>query len=378
MQFTDRLTLDGGIRRQDGYAIAQARVARAGNVQLYAGAEVGRPEMDVVRVFRPEEEVFDRASISTYARRPVTVGHPENGVSEETWKRDAVGEIDRDVVRDGEFVSVPLIIRDAEAIKAVETGTNQLSMGYDAALVWGDGVSPSGEAYDAKQTSLRMNHVAIVDAARGGKELRIGDGASDGGKDRATWGIAPLNHDHKPKGPDMTMSTVVLGDKAVQVAASDAPAIEAFKADAAAKLGDAEKKNSEAIAAKDKELAEKDAKIAELEKKVLDDAALDKRVQDRAALVAKATSIAKDVKTEGVSDADIRKAVVIAKRGEDAVKDKSAVYIDAAFDLLTEDDGGNRSDPVHDAIRTKDHTASNDAWSDSVFQSAGVTVKKGA
>ena len=35
--------------------------------------------------------------------------------------------------------------------------------------------SYSGEEYDAIQTNLHMNHLALVDKARGGDKLRIGD-----------------------------------------------------------------------------------------------------------------------------------------------------------------------------------------------------------
>jgi hypothetical protein len=77
---------------------------------------------------------------------------------------------------------------------------------------------------------------------------------------------------------------------------------------------------------------------------VLDDAALDARVQARGDLVAKAKAIAPDVTTDGKSDADIRRAVVTAKLGDAVVKDKPAAYIDARFDILVED--AKPGDPV--------------------------------
>jgi hypothetical protein len=69
----------------------------------------------------------------------------------------------------------------------------------------------------------------------------------------------------------------------------------------------------------------------------LDDADLDKRVAARADLITKAKAIAKDVKTDGLSDAAIRKAAVTAALGDAAVKDKADAYIDARFDILVED-----------------------------------------
>lgn len=69
MKFTDRVTIAGTRRRDDGYLVADARVARTG-IQVYAGWEVGKPEKDTVRVYRPEGEVFARDAMASFAHRP--------------------------------------------------------------------------------------------------------------------------------------------------------------------------------------------------------------------------------------------------------------------------------------------------------------------
>lgn len=159
----------------DGYLVAEARCARLG-VQLYAGAEVGKPEMGVVRVMRPEAEVFDRTSISSYGSAPITVGHPPGGVTADTWKRFAVGHVGEGVVRDGEYVAIPLILKDADAIRQLEGGTRELSVGYTCNLDWSPG-SEGGQTWDAVQRGIRVNHVALVPKGRAGSECRISDSA---------------------------------------------------------------------------------------------------------------------------------------------------------------------------------------------------------
>lgn len=142
----------------------------------------------------------------------------------------------------------------------------------------------------------------------------------------------------------------------VETTDAGAAAIEKLTNDlkaSAAKLTDAEKANSTAIAAKDAEIAKKDAEIDELKKKIVDGATLDKMVADRAILVNKAKVLAKDVKTDGLSDAEIKKAVVAAVIG-DAAKDKSESYIDARFDILVEDaakKAGDGVDPFAAAVK---------------------------
>lgn len=161
---------------KDGYLAAAPRVARANNVQLYLGSEVGKPGVPVVRVFRPADAVFERASLDTYAHKPVTDDHPAQPVDATNWRLHGRGHLDRDVVRDGEFVRVPMLLMDADLISKVRSGKSELSVGYGCNITFNAGVTDSGQEYDAVQSDIRVNHVAVVDAARGGKELRIGDG----------------------------------------------------------------------------------------------------------------------------------------------------------------------------------------------------------
>lgn len=176
MHLHDKLTIDEKRRTHDGYLTVNARVARAGNVQIYTGSEVGKPHMSTVRVFRPTDEVFSEDTMRSFAHRPVTLGHPSESVTSRNWDGIAKGWSDGEVARDGDFVRVSMLLADSVTIQAVEDGTRELSMGYDCTLDWTAGVSPSGEAYDAVQRGIRSNHIAVVQQARGGRELRLGDG----------------------------------------------------------------------------------------------------------------------------------------------------------------------------------------------------------
>ena len=256
MQFHDKGEIIGTRRTADGYLVADVRVARTG-IQVYSGAEVGRTDLNIVRVWRPEKEVFDAASIRTYAHRPVTVGHPPKFVDADTWKDVAVGQLDGEVVRDGEFVRVPMTVMDAAAITQIEDGDRQLSMGYTATIVFGDGVTPDGEAYEAMQTELRMNHLAIVAKARGGSELKIGD-KTDGGAEMA----------------DPKLRTIMVDGLSVETTDQGAQAIEKLTA-----MVGSFKDAAKTVAAQHETLmAQKDAEIEALKAKILSDA-------DRDALV---------------------------------------------------------------------------------------------
>lgn len=332
MQFTDAVTVEGKPRRTaDGYLVAQAKCVRTG-IQIYTGDEVGKPDVATVRVYRAADQVSDVASLQTFSHAPITVGHPAEMVTADNVKALAVGEVSTAAKWDGEWVSLPLIVKDAAAIQSVDSGTRELSAGYTCDLDWTPGVTPDGQAFDAQQKNIRINHLALVDRARAGSKARIGDGVEK-------WGASPVNDATPERDPPMTLKTVTVDGIPVEVTDQGATVIATLLqriADAANKASATETSHAAALAAKDAEIAKKDAEIDGLKSKVVDAAALDKLVASRADLVTKAKVLAKDVKTDGLTDADIRKAVVVALVG-DIAKDKPAAYIDARFDILVED-----------------------------------------
>jgi hypothetical protein len=334
MQFTDAVTVAGTRRRDDGYLVADARIARTG-IQTYLGSEVGMPDKATVRVYRPGSEVFHADTLKSAAHRPVTNDHPPELVNSSNWKDYAVGQTGDEVQGESIFIRVPLMVSDEAAIKDIENGKRELSAGYTCDLDFTPGQTPSGEAYDAIQKNIRLNHVAIVQAGRAGSQVRIGDGA-------VQWGASPvITPTADTKGSPMAdnLRKVLVDGLQVETTDAGAAAIDKLTADKAAvqkKLDDATADHAKAIAAKDAEIAKKDAEIDGLKGKVLDAAAIDKLVAARADLIGKAKVLAKDVKTDGLSDAEIKKAVVLAVVG-DAAKDKPEAYIDARFEILVED-----------------------------------------
>ena len=161
----------------------------------------------------------------------------------------------------------------------------------------------------------------------------------------------------------LQVETTDAGAAAIEKLTNDKAALAKQVTDGEKALSDAKVDHEKAIAAKDAELAKKDATIDDLKGKVLDEKALDAKVQARADLIATVKSIAKDIKTDGLTDADIRKAVVTAKLGDAAVKDKGDAYIDARFDILAED--AAKADPFRDAMKGREQTSgdpTNDAY----------------
>ncbi|EMG53156.1 hypothetical protein WYI_13997 [Ochrobactrum sp. CDB2] len=375
MKITDSLTLDasGLALTRDGYLVGDAKVSRAGNVQKYYGIELGLTDEDnafkVFGVYRDPDVVFDDNSMLSLAGRPVTRGHPPVGVNADNWKELTVGQVGGKIRRDGEHVVASMAIMDAAAVKEVTDGARSLSAGYTVDVVPAEGTAADGTPYQFRQSGeLRFNHVAYLpdNNPRAGN-TRIGDA------NPTRWGAMPVQQDsNKEKSmSDKPLKTVTVDGLSIEVTDQGAQVITKLQkqiADADAAQTKLISDHKAAIDAKDGEIAKKDAEIDALKGKVLDGAALDAAVQARGDLVVKAKAIAPDVKTDGLSDAAIRKAVVVAKLG-DAMADKGDAYIDARFDILAEDAAGTEQlrgaithiKPVGDAAKV-----TNDAYSKSV------------
>jgi hypothetical protein len=333
MDLFDTVVLDGVRRTRDGYLVADAKVGRTG-IQTYRGAELGRPDLATVRVYRPESAVFAQDAMASAAWRPVTVDHPSEMVTADNWKEHAVGLTGDQIARDGAFIRVPLTLMDAKAIQSVEGGKRELSLGYTCDLEFKDGVTPEGEAYDAIQSAIRINHLAICSAARGGPDLRIGD------------------QEHRDKGgPTVALKTIIVDGLPVETTDAGEAAVNKLRGmlDAAGKaMETATAAHVAAIATKDAELGAKDARIAELEKQVVTGAALDALVAERSTVIAKVRALAPTLDASGKSNADLKRAAVAAKLGDEKVKDKSDDYVGALFDHLAAD--VKTPDPLREVI----------------------------
>ena len=346
MRFNDRVSVGQTKQTSEGYLVATAKVARTG-VQEYLAAELGDVAAqagfnpgDIVRVYRHPDQVFSQDTLNSITRVPVTIDHPQESVSADNWSQYAVGEVGDAFAKDGEWIVVNPMIKDARGIEAAKSTHKEISMGYNANIVKArDGIDA-----DFEMTDIRMNHLALVPRGRAGSQARIGD----------SWGAAPISDNqpgvtpnNRPKEGLMTTKTVVLGDKAVQVLVEDAAEVERFKQESANALVDAEDKFTNIIAAKDEEIGKLKAELADAKKAAEID--VDALVAARTELVAQVKAIDAKIEAKGLSDAELRKAAVAAKLGDEMVKDASEAVILGMFKAIAKD--AKPADPVGEALK---------------------------
>ena len=144
----------------EGFLKVPGRVARTG-IQEYLARELGLDgdPMRVVRVYRPEDEVFNDASLGTYDASDVTNNHPHSLVTAATYKGVAVGVVRGPGRRDGDFVICDLIVKDQKTIDEIIGGKCELSAGYTAIYDETPGVTEDGQAYDYIQREIDRKSV---------------------------------------------------------------------------------------------------------------------------------------------------------------------------------------------------------------------------
>jgi hypothetical protein len=223
---------------------------------------------------------------------------------------------------DGDNVLAPIIIHDGEAIDAaMNGGVRELSLGYKVDLDQTPG-EWNGEKYDAVQTNIRVNHLALVPKGRAGNaRLNL---------DR--FDAASFTPDDEEPSMSDTLSRVRLDSGLEYQAAPEVVvALEATRAerDTATARADELAKQVDTLT------AERDQFKASVEsaEKVRADAL----EAARAEIVARVAleKVADDFKVDhaGKSDRDVREAVIKATRADADLTGKSDDYVNAAFDI---------------------------------------------
>lgn len=132
--------------------------------------EYGLPDGGVRRELRLPEHVFDKRSLASYAGKPVIITHDAGAIDKNNVMKEIVGTIISEGFQDGEDVRCKVVIHDIDKVK--RTPYRELSLGYNLDLIEEPG-EWNGEKYDAIQTNIRINHLAIVDKARAGEQSHL-------------------------------------------------------------------------------------------------------------------------------------------------------------------------------------------------------------
>lgn len=210
VQHRDVLKFDGHSKiikdNETGFLKGSAIVAKIG-VMAYLMADG-----TVVNELVPPETLFDEDSMKTLALKPVTNQHPDDRkVNSDNASFEQVGFTGEIIAQEDDiFLAANMVITDQWAIDSVEDGRQELSPGYEAELVFQSGEF-KGQKFDAIQVARKYNHLAIVDNARGGTDIRMQlDGVDNFGFEKGVI-IKDKNDNSNPNKKEYSMKYTLDG-----------------------------------------------------------------------------------------------------------------------------------------------------------------------
>lgn len=183
---------------------------------------------DVVMEAKLPTELLSDSTVESAKSKPITDDHPTQLVTADNSRELMKGFTAENAHVDGDMVKVDMTITDADLIKKVGDGKEELSIGFTTEVVPAQG-EYNGVHYDSVQKNIQINHVAVVDKGRAGHSVRItGDSAE-----------MVL----KEKGESMETTKVILDGANITVAAGDADQVAKSNTDLASlkqRLADAD------------------------------------------------------------------------------------------------------------------------------------------
>lgn len=295
----DRAELGPARRTAEGYLLCEAFVAKPGIMEYY------QADGTIIRELLPEDTLRDAQSSVTLASKPVTLEHPEEMVGPDNIAQYAVGDVGEEVfVTEDGWLKVRMAVRRKDAIDAIARGKSEVSPGYQTEIDFTPGVHPEFGQYDAVQKVRRYNHLAIVDIARGGPQIRL---RADSAYQKESF------KQDKPEKKDDSMDIEAIKSMYGEILT----AITAVKESIHVEKTDSEEEKTE----KEETHEEKfDSFMAFYnDRKALEKAILDRKLEIQ------------DIEKK---DNDVLRKEIVASVQENLKADASDEYIKAAFDMI--------------------------------------------
>lgn len=348
----------------------------------------------VQRELRLPEEVFSPKTLESMKLKPVTLNHPTELVTQDNAKELQVGSLgdnpswtkewehrNWEEVTDGINCAIDMIITRKDAVNAVLNGKQSLSMGYTCDLEIAEpGATWCGVEYDFIQRNIRYNHCAIVDSARAGDNAKIelrqdSEDAiledivikTDGGKSMLKKiNLDGIEYEAEESVIKALNKEKARADQAENDACETKKTMDKKVADMEKKVTEFEKRISELEAERDTAKDKADGlekENEELRKTSMDSKKLDEAVKVKMELLHNAEKANVEVKDD-MSDADIKKAIIVSAFPKANFDGKDDVYIQARYDATIEilcEKNDEKTRQVTSDLPPENHADENDA-----------------
>ncbi|MGE7621702.1 DUF2213 domain-containing protein [Viridibacillus sp. NPDC096237] len=315
LQRYDKTLINDYRETPEGYLTVNVPITRPG-VFPYRRAD-GNIQMEA----KLPDEIFSDLTIHSARSKPVTDEHPSEPVNIDNYQSYAKGMSHNDSHVSDLKLYVSLTITDKALIQKIRDGKREISIGFMADVVAEQGTY-NGQQYEFAQRNLEINHIAIVDQGRAGPEVAIRS-------DSDAWQI------EDDEGGTSNMAKYTIDSKEYEVDSAVKSYIEAQNAKLEAeKLKVKEVDTLQGrLDAQDAQLTAKDTEIALLKEKSISADEMDKKVEERVALIATVQPYLGDsYDFTGKTERELKEAVILTANPEFKGDSKSDEYVNAFYD----------------------------------------------
>ena len=326
-----RCRLDSGWTRTDeGYLDAKVKPTRAG-VFLYMDA-AGR----TIRELRPPEEVFDAASLASLENKAITNSHPPKLLDAKNTSEYQKGVVfgAHEKAPDGLHTQAGARIYDSDTIRDVLGGKEEVSCGYTCDVIDQAGVHPVYGPYDKVQRNIRYNHLAIEWRGRAGPGARLTTDSAD--LDSVRFDAVEIEApglDNTIKTGDPTVIKTKINGHDVEVSEAAKVAFDAYEQVIEGKIQALQAEIAQHKADTDAIRADRDALKAKADAAPNIEEVIEQRVKARADLLQAVAAISPEVKTDGLTDRQVKEAAIMAQpwAKDHKLDSESDHYVDGLF-----------------------------------------------
>jgi len=349
-----------------GFMSIVANLTRTG-IFTYQKVNPETGEVAIIRQLRLAEEHTESMLASLHGM-PLTNNHPDELVTPENADDYIVGmasdrpkKIKAENTDSEEYIQQRLVVFNKDTITDIKRRRKkEVSLGYQCELDFTPGVY-KGQNYDCIQRNIKVNHVSLVQHARGGKNCKL---LLDGKEQ--TVNLDGFSIDDKiPREEDVKVFNI--DGKEFKVEDDVYSLLTSLQTN----CDEAEGK----LRGKNKEIEKLTASRDELESKLkvqndADDAEKFKSaVRERVALESQASKVLGDTNLDGLSEVEIKGKVVKKLRPSISLDGKSEDYIDARYEIALEDFNADSEDKNKDVDKLGNKIQNQDS-SDDVFKKA--------
>lgn len=282
------------------------------------------------------EDLFSTETIASANGKPITNDHPKEAVTSENIKRYSVGMTMNDAAIVDNKLTVSMTITDSKAIKDIQNGKHELSIGFVSDINPEQG-QYDGQVYDHVQRNMVINHVAIVTKGRAGSSVAINVDSAD---EPVSYMLDEFQD--TLNGGQNKMDKIKVNGTVIDLTKPDAQAqIDKIIAELKKDNGTTNDAAFETIADLNKRVdtltGERDsfkAKIDQLTADAADfEATLTEKVKARVELEGEAKTILGDSADFNGTDRDIKVQVIKAINGVEVADSMSDDYVDGAYGI---------------------------------------------